>query len=414
MKIRYVLTLIVALLLSATAVANLSEEKTSATSADNFMLLYNDVNVGHQAEKYFIDGFRLSLMMMPSRYNDALYKLDQAKKFGHPYASVAILFTNALAKRQRYVYDDYAQELNLMLEGSEPLGITLAALTIIEATDFLKHNDARIVLDALNRALAQHYVPSWYVKGLLLIKLGRHSTGIDEIKQASDLEYAVAQYHMAFLILSGHLKMDKVYAFDLLQKAMKGGHWAAYRELGVCYERGIGTRIDLERAIEMYRQGYSHGDIIAAASYGLLLLQQKQPNYLESFNALSFAYNNGVKEVANALGTLYLRGLGVMMDQKQGFELIKTAADRNDILAINNLIVCYQNGTGTKVDLAKAQQYQNLLHKLKREQDMVQSNSKIPENKITFKQRSELKSDSAKNKSQGKLKAEQKDRSLNK
>lgn len=397
MKILYALTFIVALLLTNSVMATSLDEDSSTASADHFMLLYNDVNVGHQAETYFIDGLKLSLMMMPARYNDALYKLDQAKKFGHPYASVAILFTNALANQQRYIYDDYAQELNLMLEGSEPLGISLAALTIIEATDFLKHHDARIVLSALNRALAQNYVPAWYVKGLLLIKLGISSTGIDEIKQASDLEYAVAQYHMAFLILSGHIKMDKVYAFDLLKKAMQGGHLAAYRELGVCYEKGIGTRIDIERAIEMYRLGYMHGDIIAAASYGLLILQQNHPNYLESFNALSFAYNNGVKEVANALGTLYLRGLGVMMDQKYGFELIKEAADRNDILALNNLIVCYQNGTGTKVDLAKAQQYQNLLHKFKREQSNAQQKSKVPENKITFKQKGEQASSRSKN-----------------
>lgn len=322
------------------------------------------LKVSDKAAKAFDKGIKLSLMMLPSRYADALVWLNEAQKLEHPYASVAILFTNALANRQNYEYEKYADQITKLLDSDDPQGITLAVFTTIEATDYLKHHDAKLLLNALNKALAKSYVPAWYVKGLTLIKIGYAQVGFDDIKQAADSGYAVAQYHLAFLILSGKLSMDKMYAFNLLQSALKAGHLGAYRELGYCFEHGVGTRIDSAQALELYHKGFSYGDISAAASYGLLMLKQDQPEYIESFNALSFAYNNGVKEVANALGTLYIKGLGVMMDQEHGFKLIKLAADHNDMLAMSNLISCYKNGTGTPKDLNQARLYEERLNKL--------------------------------------------------
>lgn len=349
---------------SSPACAGFSNEDVGYKVGDPFMLAFHDLNVSLEATQAFDEGVKLSLMMLPSRYADALALLNEAKNLNHPYAPLAILFTNALANRQNYEYEKYSDQINELLEGEDPLGSTLAVFTTIEATDYLKHHDAQPLLDALNKALAKHYIPAWYVKGLTLIKIGYSQVGFDEIKQAADSGYAVAQYHLAFLILSGHLSMDKMYAFNLLQSAVKAGHLGAYRELGYCFEHGIGTRIDKAQAIELYRKGFSYGDISAAASYGLLLLKNPEPNYIESFNALSFAYNNGVNEVANALGILYIKGLGVMMDQAHGFKLIKFAADHNDMLAISNVISCYKNGTGTPKDLNQAHLYEQRLKKL--------------------------------------------------
>lgn len=361
------LLMLSAMLAGGVAMAQTSTE-VEGKAGDSFMLMYHDVNVSVDAASDFNEGLKLSLMLLPSRYADALALLNSAKLLNHPYAPLAILVTTALANHQNYEFKQYSEQIMPILNGEDPLGIVLAAFTLIEATDYLKYNNARPVIEALNKALAQSYVPAWYVKGLLLIKLGYSSTGVDEIKQAADLGYAVAQYHLSYMILSGHIKMDKRYAFSLLQKALNAGHFAAYRELGYCYEHGLGTKVDVALALEMYRQGFNHGDVSAAASYGLLMLQQDRPNYVDSFNALSFAYNNDIKNVANALGTLYIKGLGVMMNQERGFALIKQAADNHDILAINNVIACYRNGTGTRVDLKQAQHYEALLHQLKRQQ----------------------------------------------
>lgn len=389
MNIRCALALVFAGFVSCEASAISSHIGATHAPTDSFMLSFNDLNVSRQAALTFNEGIKLSLMMLPTRYNDALLKLNQAKELGHPYASIGILLTNALANHYIYNFKDYSNMLLDVLEGEDPLGVTLAAFTIIEATDFLKYNDGKPLLVALNRALAQNYVPAWYVKGLVLIKLGYLSTGVDEIKQAADLNYVIAQYHMAFLILSGHLKMDKAYAFSLLEKALAGGHLSAYREIGLCYELGLGTTSNINKALDMYYQGFKYGDISAAASYGLLMLRQPNTNYIECFNALSFAYNNGVSEVANALGTLYLKGLGVKMNQSYGFELIKEAADSNDPLAINNLILCYQNGHGTTRDLSKAALYKTRLHALLLKQQPHDT-------KMEAKQRRSLQSDKVK------------------
>lgn len=349
----------------------------SATPTPSFMVYFNAVDADEQAKQLFEEGLKLSLMIMPARAKEALYLLDRAQKLGHPYAPLAILFTNALSLHQNYEFSEYKDILMAYLSGDEPLGIAIAAFTAIEATNYLRHYDPITVMSALNRAIGKNYVPAYYVKGLLMFKLGRFEEGVEQMKKAADLGYAIAQYHLAFLALSGEVEMDMTKAFAMLRSALKAGHYKAFRELGYCFEKGIGTHFDYYEAIRLYEQGFLHGDISAAASYGLLGLQQPNPDYVACFNALAFAYNNGVVDVANALGTLYLKGLGVTQNQEKGFKLIKLAADRGFELAIKNVIICYEHGTGTPKDMAKATEYRDKLDKIHRvERELEQQNKK--------------------------------------
>lgn len=344
----------------------------------SFMLYFNELKVSDDAAKAFGDGLQLSLMMLPSRAKEALYLLDKANSLGHPYAPLAILFTNAISLRQNYEFSAYKEMLLNYLQGEEPLGSTIAAFTIIEATNYLRHYDPTLLLSCLNRSISKSYVPAWYVKGLLLIKIGRFDDGIEQIKKAASLGYAIAQYHLAFLALSNELNMDMTEAFSLLQQALKAGHLGAFRELGYCFEHGIGTHYNLYEAIRLYEQGFHHGDIAAAASYGLLSLQLPNPDYNMCFMALSYAYNNGAPDVANALGTLYLKGLGVKQDQVKGFELIKQAADKGLLVAIKNVIICYENGSGTPKDLGRAADYREKLQLMLEQQKDLNKDPNSP------------------------------------
>ncbi|CAG8662389.1 4639_t:CDS:1, partial [Dentiscutata heterogama] len=43
-------------------------------------------------------------------------------------------------------------------------------------------------------------------------------------------------------------------AFDLYQESIKGGYLKAYGQLGECYNIGIGTKIDEEKAFDCYKK----------------------------------------------------------------------------------------------------------------------------------------------------------------
>ena len=98
------------------------------------------------------------------------------------------------------------------------------------------------------------------------------------------------------------------------------GDTKAMNNLGVCYERGTGVRVNLEMAFEWYMKAAELGDV-----YGC-------------FN----------------VGECYYHGKGVEQNAEQAFEWYMKAADKGNMQSQVNVANAYYLGNGTETDHHKS------------------------------------------------------------
>ena len=77
-------------------------------------------------------------------------------------------------------------------------------------------------------------------------------------------------------------------------------------------------------------------------------------HYYKAFNICEKQAKAGEVLSQFALGTLYYQGLGVMADQRQAYQWILKAAEKNLAKAQYNIGLMTANGIGSTVDFAKA------------------------------------------------------------
>lgn len=331
--------------------------------------------ISKEAAQDFNDGWFLVASNFRSRWGEALELLEKAREAKHPYARIALLYLRAKILDQNFPYAENQFDLIPVLVGDDPVGITISAMVIALSTDFLSKTPQNIdrLLQALDRAIAAGYVPAYYVKGRIFMMLNRPEAGLDLILRSANKGNAIAKHHIAALTIHGLLDLTPNQAFDMLSSAVNDGDYGSLQDLAYCYEKGFGTNQNLKKAIELYKLGMQKGDAGAAMSLARLQLASEQPNYVDAFVALNFAYRNNKLEAANALGYLYMTGLGVKQNKAKGLKLIEKAANAGDITALENLIACYTFGNGVEPDPDRVLQYQKRLHELNANQVAVQS-----------------------------------------
>lgn len=105
--------------------------------------------------------------------------------------------------------------------------------------------------------------------------------------------------------------------FACYEGAAKKGYGVSFYNLGWCYEHGHGTMKSQEQAIEYYQKGVERD----------------------------------IKQAQYALGVCYMEGNGVEKDEAEGLRLIKCAADKEYLPAIERLVDGYLNGMITLADI---------------------------------------------------------------
>lgn len=122
------------------------------------------------------------------------------------------------------------------------------------------------------------------------------------------------------------------------------------------YEKGIGCKKNISKAIELYKILVKKNSATAinnlAAIYSKYNISTKQ----EVFNLYLKAANlNESRALAN-VGHCYQYGIGVKVDYKLAYEYYKKAADLNDQKAIHQLATLYLKGIYVKKDVNKAKE----------------------------------------------------------
>lgn len=322
--------------------------------------------ISHEAAQYFNDGWFLTISNFRSRWGEALTLLEKAQEEKHPYARIAMLYLQSKMLNQSFPYAENQFDLIPVLVGDDPVGVTLSAQIMAAATDFLSKTPQNInrLIKALDRAIAIDYVHAYYVKGRILMMMDRSDEGLELVLKGAQKGSALAKHHIASLVIHGLLDLSPEQAFDFLQSAVDDGDYGSLQDLAYCYEKGFGVRQDMEKAMSLYKTSMQYGDSGSALAFARLQLTSDNPKYVEAFIALNFAYNNRKAEAANALGYLYMTGLGVKQDKAKGLALMEKAAQAGDITALENVIACYSNGQGAAPDPTKVAMYQERLQQM--------------------------------------------------
>jgi TPR repeat protein len=157
-----------------------------------------------------------------------------------------------------------------------------------------------------------------------------HGIGIDVNKRkaigiyhkAAKLENYVAQLDLASIYIHGKGGVDgnPKYVFKLSKKLAEKGIPNAINRLGFCYNKGIGTYINKQKAFESYKK---------AADLG---------------NATGI----------NNLGCCYSSGIGTDVNKQKAFEFYQKAANLGNYLGQYNVAAMYEYGDAVKEDINQA------------------------------------------------------------
>ena len=148
-----------------------------------------------------------------------------------------------------------------------------------------------------------------------------YNKAFELFKKASDLGYTTAHGWLADCCFYGYgTQKDYQKALQLYLKAKSNGHNEA--QIGRIYRDGLGTSVDINKAIEHYQKGVDFGNTNSMIN----------------------------------LGILYYEGKSIQQDYYKAFELFEKASDLENKTAYAWLAECYYYGNGTKKDYQKALQ----------------------------------------------------------
>ncbi len=175
------------------------------------------------------------------------------------------------------------------------------------------------------------------------------------LQRLSDRSYPFAQYYLADGYASGLFSKgneDYDRAFPLFIAASKHGHAEAGYRAALCYEFGWGTRKDVQKAVQFYRQSASKNHPGAASRLGRACMVGDMGlgnRYREGLKWLKraaesadFQYNTAPFE----LGLLHETGYGddIFRDDSYAAQLFTQSADLGHVEANYRLGDAYEHG----------------------------------------------------------------------
>ena len=157
---------------------------------------------------------------------------------------------------------------------------------------------------------------------------------------------------------------DYVEQIKILKKLVKKGLAGAMSDYAFAYEYGFGVKKNKRLSLFWNEKAIAAGCSTAMCNMAIYYLfnEEGRPNLKKGIEYVMKAADMGNKHAMNVLGLAY--ELGLVTGEKDGENAFKwyTMAVQKDAGAIaeDNLSLCYKNGTGTEIDLQKAEEFEKL------------------------------------------------------
>ena len=198
-----------------------------------------------------------------------------------------------------------------------------------------------------------------------------------------------AAYNLGLIYSTSGKKNE---SFPFLKYAAENGHAIAQYMVGILYEKGVGTEIDLKKAKEfLMMSAYNNNDqgqlclgrfykrhfprdkkkmkiafelFTKSANQGnnqaffeLALCYESKGDYQEMFKYLKKASNSNNPAAQFRLACFYFQGRFIEKNEKKAFELFNLSSFHGVPETFFYLGICYEFGKGTGKDLKKALNY---------------------------------------------------------
>ncbi|GES99793.1 kinase-like domain-containing protein [Rhizophagus clarus] len=165
-------------------------------------------------------------------------------------------------------------------------------------------------------------------------------------------------YDLAVCYVKGEgIEINLERAFYWYQKAAENGIKEVMIDLAGCYENGEGTEKNLEKAFYWNKKAAENGDEKAIFNLALSYYNGKgiERNLEKAFYWYQKAAENGydIKAMVN-LAMCYENGEGTEKNLEKAYYWYQKAAEYGDERAMSHLIKYYEDGLGTKINLEKA------------------------------------------------------------
>ncbi|KAI8997709.1 hypothetical protein BDB01DRAFT_713438 [Pilobolus umbonatus] len=223
--------------------------------------------------------------------------------------------------------------------------------------------------------IAGIYLQLSMANNLIELSQQHFNKAVSWLKQAAENNDTYSQRELGKIYLSGKLEeLNHELAFELFQKAAMKNDPEAIAYLGDCYNKGSGTKKDLDKALEMYLHtaslGYPYGYAAAAeVCYEVGKMDSAYDYYLLASKEQKIAQTNIGKTAQLMVARLALGYVPPMLTNpdlfknlinrtisfEEAFEKLYNLSTQSEFAsAFQSLACCYIDGKGTEKDARHA------------------------------------------------------------